>query len=220
MTMNNVPSFFLRALVAFLRGGWRIVGGRAALRLIWENSQHPQMPCVISTRNGWVLGQKEFRKVLPLSHNVQKQLDWDFMECANPRLGCSVWTKETIANAAENPKHQVIREFGVLLAVWLFCPPPVHRHRKLRTENASLLEKPPMASPDLGTGKKCRILATYLSPIRMWCRRRLDGKRSDSWEKPVKSGGRRHFFRGEVETKGKAASEVGRWINHLRLAAA
>ena len=66
-----------------LRAGWRIVGGRAPLRLIWENSQHPQMPCVISTRNGWILGQKEFRKVLPLSHNVQKQLDWDFMECAN-----------------------------------------------------------------------------------------------------------------------------------------
>ena len=76
-------SFSPRALPAFLRGGWRIVGGRAVLRLIWENSQHWQMPCVISSRNGWILGQKEFRKVLPLSHNVQKQLDWDFMECAN-----------------------------------------------------------------------------------------------------------------------------------------
>ena len=113
------PLFSLRALVAFLRGGWRIVGGRAALRLIWENSQHPQMPCVISTRNGWVLGQKEFRKVVPLSHNVQKQLDWDFMECANPSRD-SVVRCEQKKQLPMQQKTQNIRWSENLAFYWRF----------------------------------------------------------------------------------------------------
>ena len=96
------------------------------------------------------------------------EISWNVLISAGT-LGCSVRTKETIANAAEHPKHRVIREFGVLLAVWFFCRPFSSTGRKLWTENASLLQKAPMASPDLRrrTGKKWRILATYLSPIRM-----------------------------------------------------
>ena len=66
---------------------------------------------------GGFWGKKNLEKCSPLSHNVQKQLDWDFMECANPRLGCSVWTKETIANAAENPN---IRWSENLAFYWRF----------------------------------------------------------------------------------------------------
>ena len=32
---------------------------------------------------GGFWGKKNLEKCSPLSHNVQKQLDWDFMECAN-----------------------------------------------------------------------------------------------------------------------------------------
>ena len=122
------------------------MGGRAGLRLIWENSQHPQMPCVISTRNGWILGEKNSEKCslcLIMFRSNWTEISWNVLISG---LGCSVRTKETIANAAEQPKHRVIREFGVLLAVWLFCR-ALGPGRKLWTENASLLQKPPMASP-------------------------------------------------------------------------
>ena len=171
-------------MVAFLRGGWRIVGGRAALRLIWENSQHPQMPCVISTRNGWVLGQKEFRKVVPLSHNVQKQLDWDFMECANPSRD-SVVRCEQKKQLPMQQKTQNIRWSENLAFYWRFG----FFVRRPSTGTGSFGQKMPACSknrpwhpPDLRTtGKKCRILATYLSPIRMWWSGR--GGRVDCMEK-------------------------------------
>ena len=96
--------------------------------------------------------------------------------------------------STQHPKHRVIREFGVLLAVWLFCPPAVHRQEAL-DRKCQLAPKTADGILEAGTTwKKCRILATYLSPIRMWRRRerravRLHGKRSDSWEKTVKSEG-------------------------------
>ena len=178
-----------------LRAGWRIVGGRAPLRLIWENSQHPQMPCVISTRNGWVLGQKEFRKVLPLSHNVQKQLDWDFMECAN--LTCvSVVRCQQKKQLPMQQNSQNIRWSENLAFYWRFGF-FVGRTFGQEASDRKCQLAPKTADGILEAGttwKKCRILATYLSPIRMWRRRerravRLHGKRSDSWEKTVKSEG-------------------------------
>ena len=97
------------------------------------------------------------------------EISWNVLIWAGS-LGCSVRTKETIANAAEHPKHRVIREFGVLLAVWLFCRPSVHWQEAL-DRKCQLAPKTAhgIPAPDLGrtTGKKCRILATYLSPIRM-----------------------------------------------------
>ena len=72
-----------------LRAGWRIVGGRAPLRLIWENSQHPQMPCVISTRNGWILGEKNSEKCslcLIMFRSNWTEILWNVLIWAASRL--------------------------------------------------------------------------------------------------------------------------------------
>ena len=207
----------LQVLLAFLRGGWRIVGGRAGLRLIWENSQHPQMPCVISTRNGWILGQKEFRKVLPLSHNVQKQLDWDFMECANLSRDCWLFgaNKRNNCQCSRTPKTsgdpRIWRFIGGLVFLSAVRPPAGSFGQKM----PACSKKRPWHPPIFGGGRgKSGGFSPLTSRLLECGGRRLDGKRSDSWEKTVKSGGRRHFFTGQANTKAKAASPV-RWINHL-----
>ena len=113
------------------------------------------MPCVISTRNGWVLGQKEFRKVLPLSHNVQKQLDWDFMECANPSRD-SVVRCEQKKQLPMQQKTQNIRWSENLAFYWRFG----FFVRRPSTGTGSFGQKMPACSknrrwhpPILGRGK-------------------------------------------------------------------
>ena len=177
-----------------LRAGWRIVGGRAPLRLIWENSQHPQMPCVISTRNGWILGEKNSEKCslcLIMFRSNWTEILWNVLIWAASRLfGANKRNNCQCSRTAKTSGDPRIWRFIGGLAFLSAAP----LGRKLRTENASLLQKPPMASSKLGRrGKSAGFSPLTFHPLECGGEERravrLHGKRSDSWEKTVKSEG-------------------------------
>ena len=165
-----------------LRAGWRVVGGRAPLRLIWENSQHPQMPCVISTRNGWILGEKNSEKCslcLIMFRSNWTEILWNVLIWPAPRLfGANKRNNCQCSRTAKTSGDPRIWRFIGGLAFLSAAP----LGRKLRTENASLLQKPPMASSKLGRrGKSAGFSPLTFHPLE--CGGEERGGRLDCMEK-------------------------------------
>ena len=152
------------------------------------------MPCVISTRNGWILGEKNSEKCslcLIMFRSNWTEILWNVLIWAASRLfGANKRNNCQCSRTAKTSGDPRIWRFIGGLAFLSAAP----LGRKLRTENASLLQKPPMASSKLGRrGKSAGFSPLTFHPLECGGEERravrLHGKRSDSWEKTVKSEG-------------------------------
>ena len=146
---------------------------------------------------GGFLGEKEFRKVLPLSHNVQKQLDWDFMECANLGRNSLVRCEQKKQLPMQHQNTQNIRWSENLAFYWrfgFFVGRPSTGTGSFGQKMPACSKNRPWHPPILGRGKSAGFSPLTFHLLECSAGRRLHGKRLDSWEKTVKSCGRRHFF--------------------------
>ena len=168
---------------------------------------------------GGFWGKKNLEKCSPLSHNVQKQLDWDFMECAN-------LSRDSVVRCEQKkqlPMQQNSQNIGWsenLAFYWRFG---FFVGRSVQAGSfgqkmPACSKKRPWHPPIFGGGRgKSGGFSPLTSRLLKCGGRRLDGKRSDSWEKTVKSSGWRHFFTDWLKHR-RCISGL-RWINHPNLAA-